>query len=117
MKVITIIIIALFLSGCAAIAFADDPHHSHDNIPNVTVQNSVTNTSGVALGLACSALNFDARTYALQGSAGVGSYDNTNAVCFGLGKRLGKDGVLLNGSVAHGEGKTGISAGFLFKFK
>jgi uncharacterized protein YceK len=114
-KVITIIIIALILSGCAAIAFADNPHH--DNIPNVTVQNSVTNTSGVALGLACSALNFDARTYALQGSAGVGSYDNTSAVCFGLGKRLGKDGVLLNGSLAHEEGKTGASLGLSFKFK
>ena len=114
MKVITIIIIAIILSGCAAIAFADNPHHEHNS---TTLNTTINHESGVALGLACSALNFDARTYALQGSAGVGSYDNTNAVCFGLGKRLGKDGVLLNGSVAHEEGKTGISAGIAWKFK
>lgn len=106
----------LFVLITLAIAntvYADDPHHNEGN--TTILYSRIAN--GQALGLAASALNFDARTYDLQGSVGIGGYDGNNAIFIGIGKRIGKGGMLLNGGIGTEEGKTGYNAGLSFKFK
>jgi len=105
-----IIAIGIIISMYSSMALASGSHHH-----NTTVNKYISSCS--SMGLAASALNFDARTYSLQGSGGIGSCDGENSIAFGLGKRIGKDGILVNGSVIKGQGQTGLNMGFSFKFR
>jgi len=97
------------------IAFAGERHHEHDvtNITNVS-QYSV---SGISLGIAASQHHFDASTYHLQGSVGIGAYNGSNALSIGLGKRFCKGCGLVNGTFGIEGDKTAIGAGWSFQIK
>jgi len=120
MKLNTIMII--FAMMLAIIVSRDsegsDPHHDHESSTNTTtiLNSRIENTDGIALAIAAAQHQFDWGTYSLQGSIGVGEYDGNNAISFGIGGRIGKDRMLVNGSIGVEEGKTGIGAGLNWRF-
>ena len=88
-------------------AMADYRHHEN----NVT---NITNSNGTALAISMAQIKMDWSTNALQGAVGLGSFDDVDAISFGIGKRFGK--VLLNGTIGR-EGKNygyGFGVGFRF---
>jgi len=93
-------------------------HHNHESttVTNNTVVTKQVDTSGVALSIAAAQHQFDWGTYKLQGAVGFGGYDNSNAISLGVGKRLGKDRMLLNGSVGIENNKLGYGAGMNWRF-
>ena len=116
--------------------FAGGWHHSHEQVTNVTEVTEVTeltevtnlteltqinnttiessNTTGVALGIATSQLNFDWGTNDVQVGAGLGNFEDNNAASIGIGKRFKH--VLINGSVGREGGKSGYGVGVMTRF-
>ncbi len=91
------IIILLLLSFSV---MADEKHHNVNAPVNNVTNYSVTNydVSGVATSIANSQHSFSFGTFALQGSLGAATYNNSNALSFGLAKRFNR--VLISGSVS-----------------
>lgn len=92
--------------------FAGGSHH--EPATNTTTTTNITNTSGTALAIATAQHNFDFGTHSWQGSIGVGSFDSESAISFGVAKRL--DRVLVNGSFAREDNKTGVGVGVNWRF-
>lgn len=83
---------------------------------NTTIINETYNTynvEGVALAIAKSQHHFDWSTPRLQGSIGMGSFDN-EALSFGLAQKYKE--VLINGSIGTEDGKTGFGLGVGWRF-
>lgn len=74
----------------------------------------ITEEGQVAVGLAASQHHFDFGTYKLQGSVGVGSFGEADALSFAVGKRV--DRILFNGSVTRQGDTTGYGAGVNWRF-
>ena len=92
MKTLFTIILFLFISLSV---FADSYHHAHEKI-------ETSNINSTALSIATAQHHFDFGTRSLQGSFGVGKFDDNNAVSFGMAKQFNR--VLINGTIgAHGE--------------
>ncbi len=119
----------IVLSLLSTSVYADRWHHEHENVTNVTevteitenitevTENSYNTTEqadGVALAIANSQLNFDWATNDYQAGIGLGTWDDTDAVSFGVGKRF--KGVLLNGSIGREGNKYGAGVGVNFRF-
>ena len=73
--------------------------------------------SGVALSIATSQHQFDFGTYSLQGSVAVGGYGDSNAFSFGVGQRMCKGCMMINGSVGIEQGELGYGVGANWRFK
>ena len=95
-------IILFLISG---FAYADG------NYNNIIINES---SSGAALAISISQLNFDWSTKKSQAGIGVGTFDNQSAVSFGAAKRFGD--VLVNGSFGIEGSKVGYGAGINFRF-
>ena len=106
------IILAALLSIAIVLAFmsivAADNYHHHEN----TQLN--TQFNGAALAIAASQHNFDWGTHKWQGSIGLGSFDNQDAISFGVAKRF--DRVLINGSLGREGSKFGYGVGVNLRF-
>jgi len=112
-----LLLLALF--PISALAGGSHTHETTVNVTNVYPTQSVSQTvstkvSGVALGIATSQLVFDAGTSKTQISAGIGSFDDSDALAVGIGKKI--DNLMLNGSIGFEDGKKGYGAGVSFKF-
>ena len=112
----------LFLILCltSPLAFADDPHHEHDDslteITKIINNTSESDTKGVASAIAAAQCQFDFGTYRTQGCLSVGRYDGHNAVNFGVGKRFSKNRVLINGSVALEDNEPAVGSAVNWRF-
>lgn len=105
----------------ANIAYAGEYHHSEPLAPsNITNNYNTTKTAltgqskGIATAIAIGQHQFDASTFAWQGSISTGSYDDSSAFSFALAKRF--KATLISGSVANEGGKIGYGASLGFKF-
>jgi len=125
MKLNKIILIAVAILMVAILyardASAGDPHHDHYDYDGggdsyVTNVDRTGDAEGVALAIAAAQCQFDFGTYSTQGCVSAGSYDNKDAINFGVGKRFGKNRLLLNGSVGIENGKTGVGAAVNWRF-
>ena len=85
---------------------------AHDRYQPTIINNY--DSEGTALAIAKAQHNFDWSTGKWQGSVGLGSFDNTDAISFGMGKRVGQ--TLLNGSIGRENGKYGYGIGVNWRF-
>jgi len=114
----TIILLAGLLP---ALLYAADPHHDHQPGETTTIINTYksieANDSATAIGIAAAQHHFDAGTYLLQGSVGLGSFNGANALSFGFAKRIGVGKPLVNGSFSINNDDIGVGAGINMRFK
>jgi hypothetical protein len=85
---------------------------SHDHHESKVIQTVKNN--GVALAIAKAQHSFDWSTEKIQGSVGMGSFDNNDAISFAAGKRVGQ--ILLNGSIGRENSKYGYGVGVTWRF-
>lgn len=101
------LIIALcFMSN---LAFADSERNTYINN-----EQTINVYKGAALAIAMSNHHFSHGTYELQGSIATGSFNGSEAISFGIAKRV-KD-LLISGSIGREGGKTGFGVGITFRF-
>lgn len=111
-------IIALLL--VSSMAFAGDPHHSHDpepttNTTNVTniynTENSIAMAGAVAHATQC-----DFGSFRPQGNVGLSNYKDSNAIAFGLCQRFKEVTGSFSITVLEGDSDPMVSAGIRWKF-
>ena len=97
-------------------AYASERHRQPEPTPAVSISGG-TECYGVAA-LAAAQCHFDYGTGQLQGCASVAYENDCGAGNLGLGKRIGEEGVLINGtfSVTEDESYSG-GVGINFRFK
>lgn len=108
MKFITFFcaVAALYFISLSGV-YAHDYHYSEPT-------KQPTKLGGIATAIAIGQHQFDASTFAWQGSVATGSYDDYTAFSFGLAKRF--KATLISGSVANEGGKLGYGMALGFKF-
>ncbi len=116
MNKITMVLILLTFGNAEA---GERKHHSENKHEKQTVQNiyEVNNSvSGVATSIATGQHSFGFDVYSLQGSIGFGNYNGSQALSFGVAKRIGR--VMYSGSVASESGteKYSFGAGINWRF-
>lgn len=111
-----IVFFVLFCVGflITTACYADNYHHHSQPILPANTTTNIYSTKGVALGIAAAQHNFDYGTFSWQGSIATGSYDNSTAFSFGLGKRF--KSTLINGSISNEGGKMGFGGAVGFRF-
>jgi len=108
----------LLLALFPVFAYAGGSHHTVEQ--TIIIQNTTerviekVSQKGVALGIATSQLIFDASTSKTQIAAGVGVFDESDAIAVGLAKKV--DNLMLIGSIGWEDGRKGYGAGVSFKF-
>jgi hypothetical protein len=112
-KVIIGFCVFAVLFFAANIAWSHDYHRTTKVIEKVT-DKTIINPAGVALAIAKAQHQMDWSTVKWQGSVGMGSFDNNDAISFADGKRVGQ--ILLNISVGRENGKYGYGAGATWRF-
>ena len=96
------------------IAMASGNHSSITNNYTTYVENSTSNSAGVASAIAAAQHQFNYSVLVWQGSVSAGAYDGETAVSIGLGKRF--NSTLINGSISNEGGKYGGGLGVSWTF-
>lgn len=85
-------------------------------IETKVIERVIEKSSGIALGIAYSQLQFDKNISGLQFGIGGGFYDTQSAIAFGLAKQI-KEKTILNISVGSEGKKSSVGIGLNFTLK